>query len=263
MDKETGSFAEVIKAVVAEERKRLDAHPAVEALIAYQAGELPDQERDQFRRHLARCPRCTATVLDLASFPDLESRRPEVDPEAAHEDDWRAIRRQLHESPVPAHPPAAGRSLGVYRALAAGLALLVIGFSFSTVRLANRVSELSRPRANVLVHDLLPVEEGGTRAHGGLEILEIPDGVEYVVLVLNVEDVADHRDYRITIVGRDGEVFFQRHGLVPTPEGSFSIELPRDRLPTDDVRFQLEGLDDAQALPLAAYTLRIVADTSV
>lgn len=82
----------------------LECHRAEIALGALVLGALDPAERDQVEAHVSQCPRCTATLAELAPLPGLLHR---VDPEqaaaglpeppsellpgllaAAHEDDW-------------------------------------------------------------------------------------------------------------------------------------------------------------------------------
>ncbi|MCP4658085.1 MAG: hypothetical protein GY856_21965 [bacterium] len=71
-------------------------HPTPEQLLAYHAGELYEEVHEHVRTHVAWCQDCARTVLDLASWPNVELCDPDLertlDEEAA---DWQAIRQRL------------------------------------------------------------------------------------------------------------------------------------------------------------------------
>jgi hypothetical protein len=243
-----------IAAVAAADRAEPGPHPAPEELEAYHRGELPADQQARLHRHLIRCPGCTEEVLDLDAFPDLPLRRRDLDPDASHEQDWRAISARLGIDPA---ERSAAAGAFAWQLLAAALALAVVGLGWWAASLRSRVGELSAPRANVYVHDLLPVAEGALRTPGGEDRLEIPAGTEHVVLILNLADLGRHSDFRIELRDEQGRVLWRRERLQRAPEGSLSFEVARELLPPGRYHIDLYGLGDAGAAPLVAYRLRV------
>lgn len=62
------AFEPALRALAARERRALDDHPTPETLGAYRAGELPPEEQEALRDHLALCPDCAEMLLDFATF---------------------------------------------------------------------------------------------------------------------------------------------------------------------------------------------------
>lgn len=71
-------------------------HPSPETLATYLAGELPTEEMEALREHLATCSHCARLVLDLDRFEDLQppaGREPVSDAEV--EGAWRDLHKRL------------------------------------------------------------------------------------------------------------------------------------------------------------------------
>ncbi|HEX2643010.1 MAG TPA: zf-HC2 domain-containing protein, partial [Thermoanaerobaculia bacterium] len=66
MDGDKPPLDEALRELAARARRDLGAHPTPELLAAYHAGELPEDEVEQIRDHLALCPECGELLLDLA-----------------------------------------------------------------------------------------------------------------------------------------------------------------------------------------------------
>ena len=133
-------------------RDALDAkktHPAPEELLDYHLGDLAEADRERLQDHLVLCEACSRTVLDLGSFPDVEPAR-ETDRLTEFElaADWKRFRERALARPV--------RPRLAY-ALAASLLVAALGLSLWGIRLREQVRELSGPRADVFVADLVPL----------------------------------------------------------------------------------------------------------
>lgn len=244
-------------------------HPSAHELLDYQAGKLDAAARTQLREHLAWCSECARTVVDLTEWPEVElddSSLERTDDEEA--EDWQAIRRRLsHDDvsePVPFHPrptrdlppPVPRRAYGPVHLVAAVLALAVVGLSVQLVRLSRAPVTTETPQANVFVVDLEPAGDVATR---GLPAgkTEVPAGMETVVFLLVQDDLRPFDDHAVELRGADGEVFWQAAGLVSPPEGGFSVAVPLNALPTDDVEIRLFGIDGGDRELLAVYRTRI------
>ncbi len=244
-------------------------HPTPDELLAYHAGELSEEAHERVRTHVAWCRDCARTVLDLASWPDVELRDPGLERTADEEAaDWQAIRQGLAagrgEAPSPApkrpvreRPRARRRSYGPVHLLAAALLVAVVGLSFQITRLTRQVTELTRPRANVFVTDLESVTAAARRDGEELRTTRVPDGMEIVVFLLVEDDVRPFDDHAVEIRDAAGRVFWRHRGLRSPPEGGFSVEVPVDVLPSDEIEIRLYGLAAGEQELVATYRTRI------
>jgi hypothetical protein len=101
MNDERDGITESIRALASDARWRQGqgAHPGVERLTTYHAGELTPAEEDQVQEHLAVCRHCTQLLLDLPAFLAAPAGAPEsLDLEA--DASWQAIRTQLPGTPA-------------------------------------------------------------------------------------------------------------------------------------------------------------------
>ncbi len=241
----------------AAERRRGAAHPGPDELLSYIDGGLPEARRDALQQHLAACGECARTVLDLASFDAAaedgpappgtgEARLSEFETAAA----WRRLERQLREAPR-GRPSA----LPVY-ALAASLLLAVAGLGGWVAQLRGRVAELSEPRLNVLIGDLLPADTTRKRS-GGEDRIVIPPATEHLLLLLNLADLRSFASYRVTITAAGGGEVFSSRSPRRGPEGNFTLEVDRRLLPAGTYRITLHGVEATDEELLAEYALAL------
>ncbi|HEX2251726.1 MAG TPA: zf-HC2 domain-containing protein [Thermoanaerobaculia bacterium] len=243
-------------------------HPDDARLTAYVAGELGADEDEAVQRHLALCRRCARLVAEASRFPDLEPVPGEPDG-AGTRSAWAATRARLVEEGVlPATAAAPERSAapepvagplpfsrspraqrdprrrellgrpGVAWAVAATLALAVVGLGAWNARLAGR---LAQPVGNVPIVDLsLTV----TRSSGGAPV-EVPvDAAPVVVLLLAPERLPEYSAYGVELVGAAGEPLWSVSGLRPTEFETFTLQVPSRRIPAGTSRLRLLGLVD-------------------
>jgi len=261
-------------------------HPSPDELLAYQADQLAADARTQLQEHLAWCSECAQTIVDLASWPDVELRDPSLERTAAEETgDWQAIQRRIargHVSggaPAPAtvrlmvprqaapKPPVSSFSFGPIHLLAAVLLLAVIGLSFLVAKLSRwapltKAAIVDAPRANVFVVDLEPASTAsGTRtAEAGrpdTPETAVPGGVGTVVFLLVQNDLRRFEDHAVELRGADGKVFWQTGGLVSLPEGGFSIGVPLAAVPSNEIEILLYGVNGKGRELLSTYRTRI------
>ncbi len=243
-------------------------HPTPEELLAYHAGELSEEAHEHVRTHVAWCRDCARTVLDLASWPEVELREASLERTADEEAaDWQAIRRRLadrDEAPGPApkppvreRPRARRRFYEPVHLLAAALLVAVVGLSFQLTRLTRQVAELTGPRANVFVTDLESVTAAARREGDQLRTTRVPDGMEIVVFLLVEDDGRPFDDHAVEIRDAAGRVFWRYRGLRSPPEGGFSVSVPVDVLPSDEIEIRLYGLADGDQELVATYRTRI------
>lgn len=262
--KDEQSFEASVRALAAEGRRDLGPHPAPKDLLDYQAGEGSAAERDRIQEHLSWCPACTRTLLDLESFPDLEPFRPEgrlSDGEVAAE--WRRFQERTRAAAVAERRtplPFFRSPLRRAYALAAVLAVAVAGLALWTLRLRQEVGELSAPRADVYVADLVPLDAARERSEGE-EAVQIPSWAGRVLLILSLEADRPYPEYRLEILDSRGGAVWSRSGVQPRPDGNFTLEVPRRFLSGDACRVRLSGRQGAGWIAVAEYEVRIRQDS--
>ena len=252
--------------MAAEARQRLDQHPSPDTLIAYEAAELPEPEASGVRAHLAVCRDCARTVLDLSSFPDIEPA-PGVEPLSAQEEEshWRRVLERIaHEESAESSGEASGEEPGSrgghgrrpLQLLAAVLAVASLALGLWVVRLERQEAARGGPSANVHVAELTPLGSSAVRSE---QVIRVPAGMRSVLLLLALADLRAFDEYRLTVRrdGPEGEVAWEREGLVRGPQGDFSVLVPRDALPAGRYRLVLEGVTGEGSETLAQYDLRI------
>ncbi len=184
-DDDKPSLSEAIRLLAERDRRSLGAHPKIEELAAYHAGELEPQADARVREHIAVCRECSDLLLDLINFADLTppSGEPDLtDDEMAQ--DWQALRARMGEAEkekpmrpaevVPIRQAAAapapnpGRTYSLWLPLAASL-LAVLGFSFGLFQYqrAERSDQKLKEGQGPSVPQVFDVNLGDTR--GGTE----------------------------------------------------------------------------------------------
>lgn len=246
-----------IRGLAAEARRGLEPHPSPGELLDYQAGDLAEEERERLQDHLALCPGCARTVLDLSAFPDVEPLREEDRlADSALASEWRRFQDRAGAAPAPRRP-ALFFPPRLAWALAASLLLAVAGLSIRVGRLRDEVNTLSGPRVNVLVADLVPRDEAVERSPDGEEAIRVPEGAERLLLVLNLAEAPSYPGYRIEIAALGGTRIWSHEGLRPSADGNFTLEVPRRLLADGRYVIRLYGLKGNAATRVAEYAVRV------
>ncbi|HEX5717486.1 MAG TPA: hypothetical protein VF179_15110 [Thermoanaerobaculia bacterium] len=242
---------------------RVGSHPEPEELLAYSSGETPKERSEEIEAHLVSCFDCAQTILDLASFPEVELRDQNLRRTTEEEDaDWRAIRERLVGEKRLPRPSAIRRLIrpaqfsSPTHKLAAGLLLAVVGLSSWIVALRHQVQTLSEPHVNVYAQELTPVAKDDTRDRSSSGDLSVPADKENLLLILALGDFEDFSDYRITLERR-GATAWERAGITRNPDGSLSIVLPRSSLLPGPYSIRVYGLAAGGWKPLATYQFTI------
>lgn len=187
-------------------------HPSPEDLIAYHEGSLPEARAEELRDHLASCSQCTALLFE-------------------YDEHW-------------ADAPAAGaagasepwhRRPGPLRALAAVLAVLVLGLA---AWIATHGPEAG---AGTLSANLTP-STGGLRGGPAPTVIEIPERIDYVILILDVETAPGTLPAtRYAAAVRFGDVLVA-HAEAPLDEvGQLTVVVPETSLRTGDYEVVVSG----------------------
>ncbi len=237
-------------------------HPSPEELLSYHEGEGTEEVRQRILRHLAACPRCTRTVLDMASFPDVE---PVDEARRVTGDDldrgWRRFQDRLREDDaaagkVVASPASWFERLGssLRFAQAAAAVLFATTLTLAVVLLSPRDSP--RPRVNLPIVELAPDDVRRDRS----ETVRVPESADGVVVVLALVETRPFASYEVTIRDAAGDVVWTKPGVERSGAGIFVLEIPRTFLDPGRYRIDLAGLDDERREELATYALEITHD---
>lgn len=241
------------------------AHPELDELAAYSAGDLAPERQAEIEDHLVACRDCAATLLELAPFaaaaaPAAEEEGAPAPADFATAAAWRALRGQL---PAPREETAAprrrggafgGAFSGTFAALAAALLVATVGLSLWTARLTTATGELRRqlarataPRPDVpLVYlDALTRDEGG----GAAEVGALPeDG--FFVLVLTPGDPRPGARWNLEILDAAGRrVWASPEPLTANDYGTVRLGLSRATLPAGRYEVQLTAAEGAKEEP--------------
>ncbi len=234
-------------------RQAAEPAPTPDELIAYMDGELSPGEEERLQNRLVLDSEAMHAVLDLADPTRLDAAEG-ADPPVPT---WESIRARL-EAPEEsaAVPRLPARSVGVhpaYRWAVAALVLLVVGLGARVGQL-RRIGPPAAPRINVFHWELLPIDASSPRDAGAEHVVTPAPGTP-LVLVLHLGDRGAFPDYSLEIRGGDGHRHWRSSGLVPSPIGTFNVELPAGFLPPGSYELRLYGGESDAGNLLATYRL--------
>jgi hypothetical protein len=266
MCKQTNEFVEAIRILAEDKRRGLVAHPLPERLAEYRAGHLDEYEAEDIREHIALCPECTQTLLEMAGADEAglnaEAHISEEDLKA----DIESLSARLAEPEIPSEQPAARwknlepeRRLTIAWALAATFLACSVGLSMLVWSLKQDNDRAIEPRVNVNIIDLVPIGEWVDRSTRGPEAPAFPKSAPSVILILNLTDQSQLPAYEVEIASADPSRVEQRiiRGLERSEEGNFTLEIIRDMLPPGNYRLTLVGVDGKLRKTLAEYKTEI------
>lgn len=258
MSDERGELSRVMRAMVEDARE--GPHPEPEALAAFAAGALANDEADRLRAHLALCPDCAMLAEEAASFAPraAETGAQEAEVEAA----WQALAPRLRQDtgnaqvvPLASRRPAAPPRW--LNALAASLAAAVVGLSVWVASLSRTIDELSQPQVNAPIVDLYPESATRSEPEERGEVL-LPPSVAWLSLVLNAPGSPDDASYRVEVRRADGTVAWSGAGLKKNAFGSFTLALPRRVVGSGEVKVRLFASGATGERLIEEYPLKIV-----
>ncbi len=265
----------------AEARAGEAAHPTSDVLLAYHERELGGTEAEGVREHLAVCAECAQRALDLEPLSRRALADGAAEGSATAAEAWQSTRRAFASEgllgaadappPVAEHAPWRSRQWlfgpRLAYAAAAVFCLTTVGLSLRLADARRALSELEGPRANVLLVDLQPLGAGPQRAEGSPPP-QVAAAGEDLVLILHLLDPGSYARYRVEAfpspaIGAkpdpEERPAWSTDSLRRSPEGDFTVLLPR-RLPAaGDVRIRLYGMDGTRPELLAEYDLRFAA----
>jgi hypothetical protein len=261
------SFEEALR-VLAARRPRGEDHPTLQELVAYRAGELSAEGDDRIQEHLTQCRECAQLLLDLAEFEQFPPPPEEMGPvDARAETAWQRLRSRLREeeepeeeAPVLQHRSrprvALWRRPAIPWALAAGLALCVMGLGLRVGSLASRLAELSKPQA---VRVVTLESEEDTRRSGGDEPAPVHagEGVFYDLLLSADPEAPTYPLYQVEIVSASGRAEPVLAGRQPADEGTLRVVL-LSAPEAGDYLFEVSGIEGEQETPVGRYPFTIL-----
>ncbi len=247
-------------------------HPTGEALAAYRSGELAAGERAKVHRHLAGCRECSELARDLDLFTEAPTPAKNgnelqvtaflraLTPLSGHR---RAKAPRLASDPSPATATRSPRrgTTHTFRplAMAASLILAVATSWWLSRDLTRRQmsAELSRPRANVSIRDL--VEDRSERTGSPAETVEVPTG-SGTVLVLTPDRPGEFPAYQAKILSSAGALVTTFEAVEKDPDSeTFTLWIPPAGLTPGDYLVELFGHSGTRAEVIAGYRIRVVA----
>jgi hypothetical protein len=223
--------------LTAEDREKLGTPPTAEELLAFERGELSPEETERIRRLLVAYPALAHAVAQ--PFPGEDERLPDEEMDRR----WAELRGRIRE------PRKPGRVLVFWRALAAGLAIALVGVAWQAHR------ERAMP---FVVGDAQILEPDGRRGGGPEGVTLSPNG-EWTLLTVPIIGSTGYDDYRLDIYAPEAEKPSWRSGaLVRRSNDAFAILVPKPFLAAPGTyRIVLFGLRGSSEEQLATYSVRV------
>jgi len=263
VDHDNGDLRVCLRALSADARRTLEAHPSTEELVRYHERTLDPEQAEGVREHLALCPECAQRGLDLAGF--VQVGQAVVDDDlcaAARPPEWAATRQALVRKGLLAQRGARRRVIELLRpprlayAMAAVFFLASVTLSFWIVTVHRTLDDLARPRANVQLVDLFPQGAATQRDPSAPQPGNAAAPEDSLVLILNLLDPGSYPGYGVEIADPNGQVIWTSDTLARSAAGDFTVLVSRRRLPAERYLVRLYGIDGSRKDPLADYTLR-------
>jgi hypothetical protein len=137
----------------------------------------------------------------------------------------------------------------------------VVALAAWVAALRGTVAELQRPRLNLYIADLEPGPGDLVRSEAPPSTLTVPPDADHVLLLLDLSDLRAFADYELEIAGAGGAPVWSTRGLRRTPDGNFTVALPRAFLPAGRYHLTVSGMDSPRQgetrTPLVSYNFEI------
>lgn len=255
------SLADLIRTVADEESQRLGPPPSSRDLARYAAGDLPEEEAERIRDHLALSAagrdEVLALNLPLPSEPPSEEYRVSDD---EVDEAWRKLAADLDIAAADEAPPAVESDRRSWMdslkdffafpatvpALAAAVLLGVIGAS---------QWHRETPWLNVLVVDLEPKSHVERSVPGPEDVLR--SGGQPQVWNLNVTDLTEYSSYEVEILDEREDVVWSGRARQRARAGNLNVHVPSKYLGPGTYQVKLYGLEDGKRKLLEEYVARI------
>lgn len=243
--------------VAAAARRHLGPHPSPDELIAYHAGELSTVAEESLQSHLTLCPECTALVLDLAAFPEVDLAPEDTRAFERLVPPWPGVHRTLLERQAES---AAGRWSPRWRervllALAAGLFLVTVGLTYRVVTIETR-SAVEKVRGDLPLVTL--TAEEAIRSRGEQRLSIRADRFNLLLFLANPGSYERYTLQAVADADPAPEVVWRLDELIPSTEGVFLVVgLSQQELPPGAYTLELYGGRASDLTLLAEYQVLI------
>jgi len=253
-------LASALRELATQLRSSSGDHPDVQQLLSYTERQTSQQEEALLREHLSHCRDCCQIVLDCETFlRDSAADETVPDDIGAAWEEFRSRLAGVQSFPRARRPAFSfGRS---FAALAATLGFACLGLFQYAAQLQRSVRDLSVPRVQVELADLLPDGEqrGLTSDHQGS--IRLRSRGNPLVLILSSLDPGGFSDYRVAISTappEPGRSIWRSPEIARDPKGNFIIELPGGFLPAGNIEICLFGRRSGGLVQLATYRMHVV-----
>jgi hypothetical protein len=225
--------------LIADDRAKLGEPPTVDELLAYERGELSNEDAQRVQQLLVAYPelaRAYATPFPSGDDADL--------PDEVIDRQWNAFRAADSGA-------SGGRVLQFWRGLAAIAATVAIGFG---AMLWQAHMEQLLPR--VLSEPATMVPSGG-RGLPAQHTRVTPSG-DLALVVVSLVGPIDYESYRLELVNNDSQkIIWTSEPLRATSSGNFYIEIPCRILPDGAYELAAYGLRGDAREPVATYPIDV------
>lgn len=225
----------VLDELTSEDRSNLGMPPTAEELVAFGNGELSPADTERVRRLLVAYPELARAVAQ--PFPEEGEGLTGAELDRR----WSDFRREVGD---PAPEPA--RVLVFWRALAAGLAIVVAGLVWQ--------QQHDRSRPFVIGEEQLLEPDGSRGAAGPAVTLSNTD---WALLTVPIIGATGYNDYRLDLYAPGSGKPAWRSGVLPRRSNdAFAIVVPKRFLSAAGTyRIVLVGLRGGGEEPLATYSV--------
>lgn len=282
------AFEPTLRSFAAQARHVLDEHPTPKILVDYHAGDLPADQEEKLRDHLALCHECADLLLDLVTFADFTP--PEETAALANsevEAAWQKVQprlvakepgegatvlempRRAAETPRARRSDAGSevvawqRKMRVVYALAATLLVGVVGLSVWGFSLKRQVHESVAPQANPASVDAISLRES-TRGDKEKEEAVVPGENRFFLwlhpsLPPELTEFPQYPDYAVEIrEARSKRPVISLGGLL-LKDGRFSLDLPGASFSPGVYLVDLYGVNKDRREKIDTLTFQIAA----
>jgi hypothetical protein len=226
-------LARVLRQLALKAGKVLVRHPTPEALIAYEAGDLPPNDARQIGEHFVHCRECPELLLDYRRFIASSAGKGSLEPDVATA--WLKLRRRVTRERSPGR--LRRRAPWIVRASCLLLLAALTVLSFWVQRLRHEVRRLGEPQVNLPVESLAPPAQ----KEGWVRRIAVPAGAERFLVTITPPEGPPAAVYRLEIRTSDGRFLWSADRLARGVDGSFAVGLSRRFLPGGEYRIRLLG----------------------
>ena len=224
-------------AMTADDRAKFGAPPTADELLAYERGELSQEEAERVQQLLIAYPDLARAYA--APFPSDDAELPNE----VIDRQWQAFRRPVHHG---------GRVVQFWRASAALAAMLALVFG---AMLWQTRRDMLQPHIVPEPHILTP---DGVRGIGGEPKTTVTPAGDSLLVVISLIGSTDYDTYRLELVDADSQRrIWASEPLRAPASNSFDVEIPSRALTPGTYRVIAYGLRGTAQERVATYTIAV------